>query len=532
MKYRLAQKNCKFNNIAVVYPFTFQNPYYVLPPLTAEYVQAALHNLGKATTLFDLRFEKSLPDLQSFDAICLFGHPENSGQYRNWAHTVIPTILAGAPESAAIIAGGMGFLDVSKAMTDYPQIDVVITGSPEIAISEIVQDHPLDSVTNLALRTDTGFHETERKVLPLPENLFPNRMLRNPAYNYHMIGIKTDVVRTAVGCNYRCKFCFEYGKASDGSFLRWQGRSPQSILSEIQTLDATIVGLIDDDLTTSMPMLDQLSDLLIEKGIKKSYISVGRIDHVLNAAATLDKMERAGFLALSFGLESVQDRTLRMLGKGLTLQKIELGLEALNKTNILIGGTFLLGSPGESEAEMMEILTFARKWNLDSVGTNRIRIEENRDQNAAAWKTAPAITGEELASIKRKIKYGQRTPFRILLSFCKLYRHKGMPFDPAYILIQMMETYTKGTFIHRVRLISRGFAILKKWLRLSYVRKVNRLIAFVLYPFLKFATIVFERIDNHLGIATNLLPLWFNWYKKTVYNRQTIAAQVHSASNN
>ncbi|HMY45163.1 MAG TPA: hypothetical protein PKX74_06780, partial [Leptospiraceae bacterium] len=112
------------------------------------------------------------------------------------------------------------------------------------------------------------------------------------------------------------------------------------------------------------------------------------------------------------------------------------------------------------------------------------------------------------------------------------YRHKGMPFDPAYILIQMMETYTKGTFIHRVRLISRGFAILQKWLRLSYVRKVNRLIAFVLYPFLKFATIVFERIDNHLGIATNLLPLWFNWYKKTVYNRQTIAAQVHSASNN
>jgi len=61
-------------------------------------------------------------------------------------------------------------------------------------------------------------------------------------------------------------------------------------------------------------------------------------------------------LALSFGVESLNDETLKFYGKGQKTEDIERAMRLMQKTNILLFCSFILGSPGETEQDMMDML--------------------------------------------------------------------------------------------------------------------------------------------------------------------------------
>ncbi|MBI5047796.1 MAG: radical SAM protein [Deltaproteobacteria bacterium] len=350
-----------------------------------------------------------------------------------------------------------------------------------------------------------------------------------------MMGIKTDLIRTAVGCNYRCKFCFEYGKDFDGKFIRWQGRSAKSLFNEMKEIDAPIVGWVDDDMTTSMKTLEELSDLLLQNKIRKLYIGTGRIDHVLKSnVETLKKMERAGFLALSFGVESLKMETLKLYGKGQTPESIERAMLMMQKTNILLICNFIFGSPGETEQDMMNMLWFGRRWDADTLVTNRFRIQEDSPiydlvYDPQTGKIRPGmerIEGDELLRIKHAVKFAQRTPLRIILTILKLYRHEGMFIDPLYLLCSVLETVTKHTWLEKTVAFPTLLSLTKKILMFSFVRQFFRLAATIATPPLKTINWVVEFIDKHLGISTVILPRLFLYLDKKVFRKQKMRSQV------
>ena len=51
MKIRDARK------VVIVHPFTYVNPYSILPPVAAEYLQAGVIETGREAVLLDMRFE-------------------------------------------------------------------------------------------------------------------------------------------------------------------------------------------------------------------------------------------------------------------------------------------------------------------------------------------------------------------------------------------------------------------------------------------------------------------------------------------
>ena len=64
-------------NVVVVFPFTYANPYSVLPPVAAEYLQAGILSTGRNAILLDMRFEIDIREhLQKADMVCLYGHFE------------------------------------------------------------------------------------------------------------------------------------------------------------------------------------------------------------------------------------------------------------------------------------------------------------------------------------------------------------------------------------------------------------------------------------------------------------------------
>lgn len=532
----IRKKKNDIQNVAIVYPFTYINPYYALPPIAAEYMQAGVVAAGKTATLLDMRYETDIKaHLEAADLVCLYGYFEDCSIFGKWHIHVIPEILTQIPNSTPVVAGGTGFTDPDKIFQMYEKIDVIIRGNPEIPIMELLKEGTPENIKNLVYRRGDEIIYTERIIHGLPEDIYPRRDMRNPKYNYHAMGIKADLIRAAVGCNYRCAFCFEYGKNFDGRFLRWQGRSAGSLFDELKEIDAPIVGWVDDDMTTDMKMLGELSDLLLRHKVRKLYMGTGRIDHVLKSSVeTLKKMERAGFVALSFGIESLKSETLKFYGKGQTPEGIEKAMRMMQETNILLVCNFILGSPGETEKDMMDMLWFGRRWNADTLVTNRFRLQEGSPMNDLIYEPETGrvrpgmerIEGDELARIKRTIKFAQRTPFRVLLTLLKLYRHEGMFIDPAYLFCSVLETVTKHTWLEKTKVFPALLRVMKRFLLFSFVRSIFRLAAIIVTPPLKGINRMFEFIDKRLGISAAILPGLFSYLDRKVFKKQKTMAQV------
>jgi len=536
----LQKRKKDINKVLVIYPFTYINPYYALPPIAAEYLQAGILETGRKATLLDMRYETDVKDcLEKADLVCLYGYYEDCSIFVKWRIHVIDEILDQIPTDIPIVAGGTNFNNPDHAFEIYPKIDVIIRGNPETCIMEILNGERFEDIENIAYREGGKIVKTKRIVRALPEVIHPRRSFRNPKYRYHIMGIKTDLIKAGVGCNYQCRFCYQYGKDFDGTFRRWQGRSAQSLFDEIREIEAPVIGWVDDDMTAGMKTLDRLSDLLLRNKIRKLYAGTGRIDHVnryieKNDVEVLRRMEKAGFLALSFGVESLRGDTLDFYGKAQTIESIEKAMRLMNKTNILLICNFIFGSPGETEQDMMDMLWFGRKWNVDGIVTNRLNVPEDSEMYNAIYdsetgKARPGmerIEGHELARIKYKVKFGQRTPFRLLLSLLKLYRHRGLFIDPIYFVCCTLENVTKHTWLEKTRIFPRFLKITKKIVVLPPIRRALRMIAVILTPPVKVANWMFEAVDKCLGISTKILPSLFLYLKSGMYRKQVARAQI------
>ena len=71
--------------VVIVYPYTYLQPYFCLPPLAAEYLQAGVVAAGREATLLDMRFEDDIADhLASADLVCLYGFFEDCAIFGKW----------------------------------------------------------------------------------------------------------------------------------------------------------------------------------------------------------------------------------------------------------------------------------------------------------------------------------------------------------------------------------------------------------------------------------------------------------------
>jgi tRNA A37 methylthiotransferase MiaB len=539
----LEKKKEHIQNVVVVFPFTYVNPHNAMPPVAAEYLQAGILATGRNAILLDMRFEIDIKaHLENADLVCLYGHFEDCSIFVKHKIHVINEVLDQIPSQTPIVAGGTNFNDPEKAFNLYPKVDVIILENPETCIMELLDGEQFEAVTNIAYRKNGRLIKTKRVIHPLPEDIFPRRSARNPKYKYHAIGIPIDLVRAGIGCNYSCKFCYQYGKDFDGSFRRWQGRSAQSLFNELKEIEAPIVGWVDDDMTAGMKALDELSDMLIEHKIQKLFGGTGRIDHVNKYVAqkgvdVLKKMEKAGFLALSFGVESLNPKTLKFYGKGQSVESIEKAMRLMNKTNILLICNFIFGSPGETEKDMMDMLWFGRKWNADTIVTNRMGFPEGSEIHNAIYDPETGhfrpgmemITGKALERIKYMVKFGQRTPLRILLSLLKLYRHRGMFLDPTYLFCCALETMTRHSWLEKTIVFPFMLKIIKKVVVIPWVRQVLRVLAIIVTPPVKLINWIFELIDKYTGLSTKLLPRFFLYLHDGMYKRQVVRSQVRTS---
>jgi anaerobic magnesium-protoporphyrin IX monomethyl ester cyclase len=440
------------------------NPYFtettatmgLFPPTGLEYIAASMKGLVGKVTLLDLRYEKAYQDpavLGAFirrdvDLVCVS---------IRW-HTQFNKIcdfVAQLPDEVPIVVGGYeATLEVEQLFQRCPNIDMVVRGEGEEIIKQIVAGLPFEEIRGLSYRRNGRIVHNENQVLPDLTNIaYPDRSLRRQDYCWFQGGrrlsrLTFDTVLTTRGCPFKCKFC-TFSLNPLGQKREYTERPIESVIEELKTITADVVLFSDDNLFTNLRRSEQLCDLIIENGIKKTFVVQARVD-IAKHPRILDKAQQAGFKVFLMGIESPHDRILGQLQKGITQQTIREAMTVLTKYDFFLHGYFIYGNIGETEEEMFYIAKFAQEIGLDTISFQKLRIEKFSPLKEVVENTpgyhfdrigGPVYSDrygrKELKQIRDRIRRGFYTPRQLLHIVAKA-RRIGLV-SPVDVLVPLLK---------------------------------------------------------------------------------------------
>jgi anaerobic magnesium-protoporphyrin IX monomethyl ester cyclase len=171
---------------------------------------------------------------------------------------------------------------------------------------------------------------------------------------------------TSRGCPFNCRFC---GKLPGTRKVRL--RTADKVLEEM--LRAVSLGyreiyFYDDLFTVNRQRVFDLSDSIRKHGLDLPWSVRARVDTV--DEELLARMKAAGCRRLYFGVESGSERTLKLMDKRISTAQAMSAVQACRRIGLETVSYFILGFPGETEADMAETVRFACELPTDFASFN------------------------------------------------------------------------------------------------------------------------------------------------------------------
>jgi radical SAM superfamily enzyme YgiQ (UPF0313 family) len=330
--------------VLLVYPYcpkeslAFDDFPNVVEPLALEYVSAGVNDLCEVE-LLDLRIERRLKEtISAFqpDIIGITGYTIHVPVIKD----IVEEIKSSS--SAIIVVGGHHATVAHDAFIPMkPHMIVVGEGvfTFRNIVSSFKEGRSLSSYANMCVESvaDTLVVK-EREPCQLTQFPLPDRSISRKYRNEYRIWFKPFTsIRTSSGCSFRCKFCSLWRK-----YNGYSGRSPESIVEEIESTETDIVTFDDDESVLEPERMSRLADLLLEKGIRKKYFMLARSDSVIKNQDLFRKWRKVGLEWVFVGMESATDDGLRELRKGTTIKRNLSAVEFLRSLGIQIFTSFIV----------------------------------------------------------------------------------------------------------------------------------------------------------------------------------------------
>ena len=458
----------KYSNVLCVYPYKRElRSVGFLPPIGLEYVASAIEDLVETVTIVDLRYEEK--PIRSFiddrtDLVLVSLNWDVETEYYQ-------EIIRSIPEAITVVAGGRFATEhVVELFQENPRIDGIARGDGEEIARQIVQNGISSEIDGLSFRSDGEIvHNRTRRLESFGWGGYPNRNLRRYKYMVSLDGftsdIQIDLMLGSRGCPYNCKFCdFKFNPL--GEKRKWAVRTPESVVAEIKTIEAPIVGFADDIFTADMDWVGRVCDLIIGEGIKKKFAINARLE-VAKRPDVLEKMQKAGFMAFLMGIESAHDKTLKSMNKGFTTADVREYFETLRRFDFIYHCYFIIGNIGESREEMMDIVRFAHDLGADTLGLSVLRatkysplremlkgLDHYHIEEESGKVYSDQISIDELQQIRRDVNSSFFNLPVILRILKKMMVHRLLTLGRVYRIISFT-VWKKMSKIARSRFLKR-----------------------------------------------------------------------------
>jgi len=346
---------------AIDYTRTIETVY---PPLGLAYLASSLRRSFPAieVRIIDRDVEQVLASFAP-DAVGVSSVSQNFGRAIEIAALCKK---AGLP----VFVGGVHITLLPESLP--AEFDFGVYGEAEESIVEIVtrlladpglkEPRKLEEIRGLVVHSQTGPRLTGPRsmITDLDSLPMPDRSLLNiPAG-------ETTYLFTSRGCPYKCAFC-----ASTRFWDKVRWFSPEYVVAEIEQIlenyNPRALSFYDDLFIANLPRLERIVALICAKGIHKrvkfSFACRANLvnEKLLKILAPLD------ILMICMGLESGAKRTLEYLkGESASPAQNMRAVELLAGTGINVQGTFIIGSPEETEEEILETLAFIKASKLSN----------------------------------------------------------------------------------------------------------------------------------------------------------------------
>ena len=346
-------------------------------PLRLEYLAAYVRGHVAQIEVLDLANGSG-----SLEATLRWFDPDLVGISINYVSTHRNGVaLAGLARrhGARVVVGGYQATAMVEDLAANPDIDYVVRGEGEETFLELIQGRPVDGIKGLSYsRGGVVVHNEDRPLIADLDSLpFPERTRRNRKYRLPFTDLDSnaatdyEMIITSRGCWGRCTFCTEpimsHGKQ--------RYRRPEKIIEELEEIVRLHKGkrlrvhIADPNFGGNPRIAEELCDRLIEyraqRGVDLNFFVSVRTTTIANNRRLAMKMIQAGIDYLFVGMESPRNQDLKAVCKGAESQeKQERAARYLREAGAEIMSCFLIGLPGQTTADVLDLVAYAKKLEL------------------------------------------------------------------------------------------------------------------------------------------------------------------------
>jgi radical SAM superfamily enzyme YgiQ (UPF0313 family) len=265
------------------------------------------------------------------------------------------------------IVGGVQASQVPEDFAD-PAVDCIVRGDGTSMMPQIMEalenGRSLLGIGGLAFPVGPGEVElTAGKAympkaddLPLPRRDLVAHLRHRYYYLQHQ---PVATMKTTWGCWYKCNFCYTW-RITDGHPY---SRSPESIVKELEQIEAEDVYIVDDIFLINKSRLRKLADLIKEKNICKKYLVYARADFISENEDIIAEWAELGLHAVFIGLEAATNTELDSMDKESTVDYNRKAIEVLRKYKVDTYGS-LIPNPEYSKADWERLWKFIEETGL------------------------------------------------------------------------------------------------------------------------------------------------------------------------
>ncbi len=264
---------------------------------------------------------------------------------------IVKEVLGG---EAMVAMGGphVTFL-AEETLTQVKEIDVIVLGEGEYTFLELVRHRfagnpeKLEDIAGIVFRkgNDLIFTKKRSMIKELDQVPFPARELMDISLYQ-----ESGTIITGRGCPFVCKFC----ASSSLCGRKFRARSAKNVLAEIDELynkfQIKRVYFADDTFVYNQKRTQEICSGLIERNYGLIWGCGTRVDCV--PQNSLELMYRAGCKGILLGIESGDEKVLKNIGKGISLELILDAARRIHDIGMQLTCSFILGLPEDTEESL------------------------------------------------------------------------------------------------------------------------------------------------------------------------------------
>jgi radical SAM superfamily enzyme YgiQ (UPF0313 family) len=169
----------------------------------------------------------------------------------------------------------------------------------------------------------------------------------------------------ARGCIFKCKFCsYDLINKNSQDFTKTEEQIKAELIYNYKTYQTQYYYIVDDLINDSPEKIDMLERVISSLPFKIYFSGYCRLDLLWRYPNMIDQLKRIGLIGVFFGIETINDKSGKAVGKGLGKKRIEETLRlcaSVWQNNVHVEGHFIIGLPHDTKETVEEL----RNWSLD-----------------------------------------------------------------------------------------------------------------------------------------------------------------------